>query len=194
MVPGEDGQPRHFNHPFMQSSFMFIGEMMCFVVFKIIYHYYNRRGVSSFLLHTHISSKKEVFKTKFIILKDSSVDNNPLTKGSHVFNPFILLIPALCDTCATSVMYVGLTMTYSSSFQMFRGAVIVFTALLSVGFLNRKLGSREWTGIIMVIIGLALVGLSDIIMEKSNINKNSILTGDLLIICAQVKFHFNSFK
>ncbi|XP_017759386.1 PREDICTED: solute carrier family 35 member F6 [Eufriesea mexicana] len=161
VVPGEDGQPRHFNHPFMQSSFMFIGEMMCFVVFKIIYHYYNRRG-------------------------DSSVDNNPLTKGSHVFNSFILLIPALCDTCATSIMYVGLTMTYPSSFQMFRGAVIVFTAVLSVGFLNRKLGSREWIGIMMVIIGLALVGLSDITMDKSNINKNSILTGDLLIICAQV--------
>ncbi|CAL7950952.1 unnamed protein product [Xylocopa violacea] len=144
VVPGEDGQPRHFNHPFMQSSFMFIGEMMCFVVFKILYHYYVRRG-------------------------DGSVDNNPLTKGSLVFNPFILLIPALCDTCATSIMYVGLNMTYASSFQMFRGAVIIFTAILSMGFLNRKLGSREWSGIAMVIIGLALVGISDIIMEDSNV-------------------------
>ncbi|CAL7950951.1 unnamed protein product [Xylocopa violacea] len=161
VVPGEDGQPRHFNHPFMQSSFMFIGEMMCFVVFKILYHYYVRRG-------------------------DGSVDNNPLTKGSLVFNPFILLIPALCDTCATSIMYVGLNMTYASSFQMFRGAVIIFTAILSMGFLNRKLGSREWSGIAMVIIGLALVGISDIIMEDSNVSTNSILTGDLLILCAQV--------
>ncbi|XP_076765028.1 transport and golgi organization 9 [Xylocopa sonorina] len=161
VVPGEDGQPRHFNHPFMQSSFMFIGEMMCFLVFKILYHYYVRRG-------------------------DGSVDNNPLTKGSLVFNPFILLIPALCDTCATSIMYVGLNMTYASSFQMFRGAVIIFTAILSMGFLNRKLGSREWSGIAMVIIGLALVGISDIIMEDSDVSTNSILTGDLLILCAQV--------
>ena len=162
VVPGEDGQPRHFNHPFMQSSFMFIGEMMCFLVFKILYHYYSRRG-------------------------DSSVDSNPLTKGSNVFNPYILLIPALCDTCATSVMYVGLNLTYASSFQMLRGAVIVFTAILSMGFLNRKLGSREWTGIGMVIVGLALVGLSDIItIDNSDISTNSILTGDLLIICAQI--------
>ncbi|KAG6794651.1 solute carrier family 35 member F6 [Apis mellifera caucasica] len=161
IVPGEDNQPRHFNHPFMQSAFMFIGEMMCFIVFKILYHYYNYRG-------------------------DNSLDNNPLTKGSHIFNPFILLIPALCDTCATSIMYIGLTMTYASSFQMLRGAAIIFTAILSMGFLNRKLGSREWIGIIMVIIGLALVGLSDITMEKSYISTNSILTGDLLIICAQV--------
>ena len=162
VVPGEDGQPRHFNHPFMQSSFMFVGEMMCFVVFKILYHYYSRRG-------------------------DSSVDSNPLTKGSSVFNPYILLIPALCDTCATSVMYIGLNLTYASSFQMLRGAVIVFTAILSMGFLNRKLGSREWTGIGMVIMGLALVGLSDIVtVDNSDISTNSILTGDLLIICAQI--------
>ncbi|XP_043599136.1 solute carrier family 35 member F6 [Bombus pyrosoma] len=161
VVPDENGQPRHFNHPFMQSSFMFIGEMMCLLVFKVLYHYYSRRG-------------------------DNSVDSNPLTKGSHVFNPFILLIPALCDTCATSIMYVGLNMTYASSFQMFRGAVIIFTAVLSMGFLNKKLVSREWLGIVMVIIGLALVGLSDITMEKSDVSTNSILTGDLLIICAQV--------
>lgn len=127
------------------------------------------------------------------MLKDNSVDNNPLTKGSHVFNPFILLIPALCDTCATSIMYVGLNMTYASSFQMFRGAVIIFTAVLSMGFLNKKLVSREWLGIVMVIIGLALVGLSDITMEKSDVSTNSILTGDLLIICAQVKLHFICF-
>ncbi|CAK9801933.1 Solute carrier family 35 member F6 [Anthophora plagiata] len=161
IAPGEDGVPRHFNHPFMQSSFMFVGEMMCFIMFKILYYYYSRRG-------------------------DNSIDNNPLTKGSRVYNPFILLIPALCDTCATSFMYIGLNMTYASSFQMFRGAVIVFTAVLSMGFLNRKLCSREWFGIVMVILGLVLVGLSDVTMEDSNINRNSILTGDLLILCAQI--------
>ncbi|XP_026671702.1 solute carrier family 35 member F6 [Ceratina calcarata] len=161
IVRGEDGQPRHFNHPFMQSTFMFIGEMMCLVVFKILHYYYTRKG-------------------------DGSVDTHPLTKGSHVFNPFLLLIPALCDTCATSVMYVGLNMTYASSFQMLRGASVIFTAILSMGFLNKKLGRREWSGIVMVILGLALVGVSDAITEDKDISRNSILTGDLLIICAQV--------
>ncbi|XP_053988398.1 solute carrier family 35 member F6 [Hylaeus volcanicus] len=162
VVPSEDGEARHFNHPFMQSCFMFVGEMMCYLLFKIVYCYYSRRG-------------------------DRSVQNNPLTKGSSTFNPFILLIPALCDTCATSIMYIGLNMTYASSFQMLRGAVIVFTAVLSMGFLERKLGIREWIGIAMVIIGLAVVGFSDIINAKdSEVDSNSVLTGDLLIICAQV--------
>jgi drug/metabolite transporter (DMT)-like permease len=88
---------------------------------------------------------------------------------------------------ATSINYIGLNMTYASSFQMLRGAVIVFTGILSVGFLNKKLDRREWTGIFLVIFGLLLVGLSDFItMQDQKINTNSVLTGDLLIISAQV--------
>lgn len=162
VVLGEDEQLRHFNHPFMQSLFMFIGEAFCFLAFKILYYYYNRRA-------------------------DGSVDNNVLTKGSRIFNPIILLVPALCDMCATSIMYIGLNMTYASSFQMLRGSVIVFTGIFSIGFLNRKLGMREWIGIGFVITGLAFVGISDILtMEDADISANSIITGDLLIIFAQV--------
>lgn len=162
VVLGEDGQLRHFNHPFMQSAFMFLGEALCFVAFKILYYYYSRRG-------------------------DGSVDNNALTKGSRIFNPLLLLVPALCDMFATSIMYIGLNMTYASSFQMLRGSVIVFTGMFSIGFLNRKLGAREWTGIAFVITGLAFVGASDILtMEDSDMSTNSVITGDLLIIFAQV--------
>lgn len=78
-------------------------------------------------------------------------------------------------------------MTYASSFQMLRGSVIIFTGLFSVGFLNKKLVTREWTGIILVMFGLLLVGLSDFSSASDQkINKNSVLTGDLLIITAQV--------
>lgn len=48
VVLGEDKQLRHFNHPFMQSLFMFIGEALCFLAFKIFYYYYNRRAVGIF--------------------------------------------------------------------------------------------------------------------------------------------------
>ncbi|TGZ54493.1 solute carrier family 35 member F6 isoform X1 [Temnothorax longispinosus] len=162
VVLGEDEQLRHFNHPFMQSLFMFFGEALCFLAFKIFYYYYNRRG-------------------------DGSVDNNVLIKGTRVFNPFILLVPALCDMFATSIMYIGLNMTYASSFQMLRGSVIIFTGMLSIGFLNRKLGVREWIGIGFVMTGLAFVGVSDILtLENSDISANSVITGDLLIIFAQV--------
>lgn len=136
--------------------------MLCLLIFKIAFMYFNRIG-------------------------DGTVDNHPLTKGSRNFNPLVLLIPACCDLISTSTMYVGINLTQASSFQMLRGSVIVFTGILSVGFLERKLGGREWTGIIFVIAGLAFVGISDL-SYKDNESRgfNSVLTGDLLIICAQV--------
>ena len=44
----------------------------------------------------------------------------------------VFLPPALCDMTATSVQYIGLTLTYASSFQMLRGAVIIFTGIIIV--------------------------------------------------------------
>lgn len=61
-------------------------------------------------------------------------------------------------------------------------------ALLSVGFLDRRLVSREWSGISFIILGLAVVGLSDFISNNSDADysRNNVITGDLLIITAQI--------
>ncbi|XP_011503762.1 PREDICTED: solute carrier family 35 member F6 isoform X4 [Ceratosolen solmsi marchali] len=81
IVPGQDGQLRHFNHPYMQSLFMFIGEMICLLVFKIIFCYYTR-------------------------LRNGYEDRSNLTKGSRTFNPLVLIIPAACDVIITAVQMV----------------------------------------------------------------------------------------
>ena len=67
---------------------------------------------------------------------------------------------------ATSVQYIGLTLTYASSFQMLRGAVIIFTGILSTIFLRRRLAWFKWTGMIFVIGGLVTVGVSDMMTQK----------------------------
>ena len=46
--------------------------------------------------------------------------------GNQNFNPLIFLPAAMCDMCATSTMYVGLNLTYASSFQMLRGSYISY--------------------------------------------------------------------
>lgn len=93
----------------------------------------------------------------------------------------------MLDMIATSTMYVGLNLTYASSFQMLRGSVIVFVALLSVMFLGRRLIIREWSGIVFIIIGLVLVGMADLRSSVSaEMNTSNILLGDMLIIIAQV--------
>lgn len=58
-------------------------------------------------------------------------------------------------------VFPALNMTSASSFQMLRGAVIIFTGLLSVAFLGRRLAYSQWLGILITIMGLVIVGLAD---------------------------------
>lgn len=69
-----------------------------------------------------------------------------------------------------------------------KGSVIVFVGILSVAFLERSLKQREWTGILFVIIGLAVVGAADFMSSDASegYSRNNIITGDLLIILAQI--------
>lgn len=141
---------------------MFFGEFSCLIAFKILYYVYRRRNRAENEMPAMIS-------------------------GSRDYNPLIFLPPALCDMIATSTMYIGLNLTYASSFQMLRGALIIFTGLLSVAFLGRKLKLYEWLGILFVILGLAVVGVSDMLSgNDTGKDRNSLITGDLLIITAQI--------
>jgi len=171
---GTNPEPEHpFIHPYVQVKVlfsvkpyetyfffktlgMFVGEASCLVAFKIVYYY-------------HKFSKKDLS-----------------TYGPQKFSPFIFLIPACCDVLGTSTMYVGLNLTFASSFQMLRGAVIIFTALLSVGFLGSKLHLYHWVGMLTVILGLIVVGLGDVIGGDNSGDAHSVLTGDLLIVAAQI--------
>ena len=133
---------------------MFVGEASCLVVFEIVYYY-------------HKLVNKNV--TKF---------------GAQKFSCFVFVIPAFCDVLATSTMFVGLNLTYASSYQMLRGAAIIFTALLSVAFFGSKLQLYHWAGMLLVVSGLVVVGLGD--TKGSNDDVYLVLTGDLLIIIAEV--------
>ncbi|XP_050442960.1 solute carrier family 35 member F6-like [Adelges cooleyi] len=161
---GTDGKSRPFDHPFVQSLSMFLGEFLCLLFFKLAYRYHVRRQLP--------------------------IEDSALVKGNQQFSPFIFFIPAMCDMVATTVMYIGLNLTYASSFQMLRGAVIIFTAIFSKLFVNRKVSLRHWLGIFTIMVGLATVGASDFLTTKDT-NKNNyttggIITGDLLILAAQI--------
>lgn len=164
---GRDGEDRKFDHPYLQACSMFVGEIMCLVAFNILYFYRKRRA----------GELEDVIP--FVQQEGPS------------FNRLIFFPPAMMDLLATSTMYVGLNLTFASSFQMLRGAVIVFTGLLSVAFLNRKLTFVKWFGIACIILGLGVVGLSDFSSKgASGLGKNNMITGILIIMM----FHYAVFK
>ncbi|XP_071537209.1 solute carrier family 35 member F6-like [Panulirus ornatus] len=156
------GNLDNFSHPFFQADAMFVGEMLCMVAFFV-----------------PLLMAKRAHR--------NAPEMAPMPKETKRFPPMIFYLPALCDMTATSMMYLGLTMTYASSFQMLRGAVIVFTGLMSVAFLGRKLKYFHWAGIFTVLAGLVIVGVSDFLgSSESNADINGVITGDLLIVMAQI--------
>ncbi|XP_038583067.1 solute carrier family 35 member F6 [Micropterus salmoides] len=124
----------------------------------------------------------------YILLHHDRRSPEPRVNPGQSFNPLLFFPPAMCDMTATSIMYVALNMTSASSFQMLRGAVIIFTGLLSVAFLGRRLAPSQWFGILTTILGLVIVGLADFFSgHRDDTHKLSdIITGDLLIILAQI--------
>ena len=59
-------------------------------------------------------------------------------------------IPAWCDIIGTSTMYMGLTMTSASTYQMLRGSVVIFTGLMSRVMLRRVTALHQWLGMVLV--------------------------------------------
>jgi drug/metabolite transporter (DMT)-like permease len=146
-----------FDHPIFQTLCMFLGELTCFFAFKAV---------------VFIASRPKRSVTK---------------PGAKPFNPLIFLFPALCDMTGSSIMIIGLTMTTASSFQMLRGAVIIFTGFLSVAFLGKRLYKHHWLGMVFVVGGLVIIGVGDTVYGgDSGPDKNKQLTGDLLVVMAQI--------
>ena len=115
---------------------MFVGEMMCMVAHHVVVWWRKRKAQQG--------------------RRDPDPEPTP-------FNPLVFLPPALCDMTATSIQYIGLTLTYAASFQMLRGAVIIFTGILSRIALKKRLFGYKWVGILFVIGGLFTVGICDVL-------------------------------
>jgi drug/metabolite transporter (DMT)-like permease len=69
---------------------------------------------------------------------------------------------------------------------MLRGSVVIFTGILSVLFLKRKLHGYHWLGMGLVLFGLGFVGLSSVLDGGTSKNAPNPLLGDLFVIIAQL--------
>eukprot|EP00455_Lapot_gusevi_P041108 TRINITY_DN4730_c0_g1_i3.p1 TRINITY_DN4730_c0_g1~~TRINITY_DN4730_c0_g1_i3.p1 ORF type:complete len:208 (+),score=33.87 TRINITY_DN4730_c0_g1_i3:75-698(+) len=160
---GLDGAYAKFAHPFIQSVSMFVGESLCLVAW-----YFLRPAVSA----EAISDAEN--------LKAHSKPKNPHWK--------IFIMPAIADYFAVSLTFFALNLTYASMFQMLRGSVIVFTALLAVIWLRRRLFLHHWIGVSILMAGLFLVGVSASLVnnELSSANNHRMMWGNLLVVIAQI--------
>eukprot|EP00033_Pygsuia_biforma_P002793 GCRY01003085.1.p1 GENE.GCRY01003085.1~~GCRY01003085.1.p1 ORF type:complete len:378 (-),score=9.02 GCRY01003085.1:102-1235(-) len=133
-----------FCKPITQSLFMFLGELFCFV--PLFFGSFQR-----IILRTakHPSS-------------NSSPSTNH-TPGVIIQQLFVVVCPTVLDIVATILSAFSLILLPASIFQIFKGSLILFTAVFSRCFLKQPIIFRQWLGISLVVFGLFLVGLSNVL-------------------------------
>jgi len=95
-------------------------------------------------------------------------------------------IPALCDITSSTLQYISLNFMDPSIYVMIRGGLPITTAIFSVIFLGRKLFSHHILGLSLVVVGIALVGVSDIMSENNEENDPNNSLGLILALLSLI--------
>lgn len=149
---------KYFEQPALQTLQMFIGELAIYIVYYVL----NESRLSKRANYTPVEEPDET---------------SPAPS-------FMLAIPSVCDMLATTFMNVGLMYTPVSVYQMTRGAVVLFVAVLSVVFLQRRIRKLEWVSLLVVTLGIAIVGYSGSSTSSSPEDAGLVVVGISLIIVA----------
>jgi drug/metabolite transporter (DMT)-like permease len=96
----------------------------------------------------------------------------PRSESIHSLPPvpwYYFGIPSLLDVLGSGLSGVSMLFISASVWQLLRGSIILYTALLSVMFLGRRLEAQHVTGLLITLIGLTLVGISAYFEAPDNI-------------------------
>lgn len=144
---------------------MFVGEFMCLFVY---------------LGRKYICPPKQS--------EEGLIPTSPGTKMANAnnlkttINPLYLAIPASCDICGSTLMFVALTQCAASVYQMMRGIIVLITAILSILFLEKKQYCHHWSSLISIVAGVAIVGVVGIQMSKDDVDSDSTPTSILGVV------------
>ena len=98
-------------------------------------------------------------------------------------------IPSVFDLLGSSIQQMGLVLIPVSSFQMLKGSIVVFSAVLSVVALNRRMQFHQYVGIGMCVVALSLVGLASVLGRADQIQVTSLsqtIYGILFVVIGQI--------
>lgn len=147
---------------------MFIGEMGCWLV---VFGFY-----LTSLIRSHYTQAPVLYQPVQQEDEDDTIQSTSQDLASPIMKPLVpnaddrqplegwrvimLGLPACCDITGTTLMNVGLLFVAASIYQMTRGALVLFVGSFSVIFLKRKLYLYHWLSMVVVVVGVALVGLA----------------------------------
>ena len=105
-------------------------------------------------------------------------------------------IPAAFDLFASTLMTFGLIYINVSIFQMLRGSMVIFSAILSILFLKKKIKGYEWLGIVCTTIALIMIGVAGIKIpaigeddtsgDEDHVTTGQKILGSVLVLLSQL--------
>jgi drug/metabolite transporter (DMT)-like permease len=153
---------------------MFIGEMGCWLVVALTFLY------RQYLAPRLSSSPSPLLAGGYHPITGGAEDDDadaderlpkPHEEDERIplrgWKVLLLAAPSSCDIAGTTLMNVGLLFVAASIYQMTRGALVLFVGLFSVLFLRRKLYLYQWSALFVVVLGVAIVGLSGALFSGS---------------------------
>ncbi|CEG70509.1 hypothetical protein RMATCC62417_06392 [Rhizopus microsporus] len=163
----DDPDPKkriYFEQPLWQTLNMFVGEFAVWIVY--LYQLYEKRYQTTIAPPSSVNQLDAAALIDDVDNEVQKVENTlPELKG---IKSLLFWIPTVCDLTATTMMNVGLILTSASVYQMLRGAVVIFTGAFSYLFLNRRLRGYEWFSLVLVVLGVAIVGLSSVLYPQNS--------------------------
>lgn len=140
--------PHKFEKPYALALFMFIGESLCLLVFKV---------------RAHRAAKEESWQQKEINMP-LMLESGAAAQRAKVRPPLYYFLGfCLFDMTATIISGIGLKWVDASLYQMLRGGQVVFAACTSMILLKKRYTRRQWMGLFTVLVGLAVVGASGLL-------------------------------
>lgn len=174
---GIDGESKHFQKPWFGTLTMFLG--MCIV---LVIHFIN------------VAMRAKKVDEKRIHLLETGNSANVESVPSFWKAAKLISIPAILDLVATGFCFIGLLSVPASVSQLMRASMIIFSAILSVTFLKRKLLGYHWFGVFLCTLAIALVGYANMMaantesgpVDPHRPSQSMVLFGMALIVLGQI--------
>lgn len=142
---GIQGETKHFQKPWFGTLTMFMG--MCIV---LVIHFIN------------VAMRAKKVDEKRVHLLETGASGSVDSAPSFWTAAKLISIPAILDLVATGLCFIGLLTVPASVSQLMRASMIIFSAILSVTFLKRKLLGYHWFGVFLCTLAIALVGYANV--------------------------------